>query len=121
MFEIDVRSRIPIYEQLKDCILNYIALGILNADDRLPSIRQISADSSVNVNTVKRAFCDLERDGIIYTVAGKGCFVSPGAKENSSAAKKALTELEPYLVSAKNKGVKKEELLSLLGKIYGEE
>lgn len=101
--------------------MNYISLGILQADDRLPSIRQISSDSSVNVNTVKRAFSELERDGIIYTVAGKGCFVSPDAKQNNSAAKKSLSELEPYINSAKSKGVKKDELLSLLEKIYGEE
>lgn len=121
MFNIDTRSRIPIYEQLKDQILNLVRLGILVADEQLPSIRSVAAQTGVNVNTVKRAFQELESEGIVYSVVGKGSFISPAALESTVSAKKALGEIEEQLKSIKLKGVSKEEILELIGKIYKEE
>lgn len=121
MFDVDTRSRIPIYEQLKDQIMKFIRLGILEPDTKLPSIRSVALDINANVNTVKRAFQELEMEGVIYTVVGKGSFVSSTALDNSFAAEKALSSIEEQITSAKHKGVTKEEMIKLINKIYEEE
>ncbi len=121
MFEIDYRSRIPIYEQIKNQILLYIRTGIYKPDEQLPSIRSVSQQTGINVNTVKRAFADLEDEGVIYTLVGRGSFVSVKAIENTSIAEKALKEIEFDIRSMKSKGVSKEALISLIENIYSED
>ena len=121
MFEIDFRSRIPIYEQIKNEILMCIRLGVYKADDQLPSIRSISQSTGINVNTVKRAFADLEDEGVIYTLVGRGSFVSSDAADNTSIARKALEDISQDIRSLKSKGVTKDSLIQLIESIYSEE
>lgn len=121
MFEIDPRSRIPIYEQIKNQILLLIRIGVFKPNEQLPSIRSVSQQTSINVNTVKKAFADLESEGIIYSLVGRGCFVSPDAVDNTSIADKALKEIEPDIRSMKSKGVSKEALISMIEQIYSED
>lgn len=121
MFEIDFRSRIAIYEQIKNEILMCIRLGVYKADEQLPSIRSISQTTGINVNTVKRAFADLEDEGVIYTLVGRGSFVSADAAENTSIARKALDDISQDIRSLKSKGVTKDSLIQLIESIYSEE
>lgn len=121
MFEIDFRSRIPIYEQIKNEILMCIRLGVYKPDEQLPSIRSVSQSTGINVNTVKRAFTDLEDEGVIYTLVGRGSFVSSDAAENTSIADKALEEIETDIRSLKSKGVTRDSLIRLIDSIYSEE
>ena len=121
MFEIDSRSRIPIYEQIKNQLITCIRLGIYKADEQLPSIRSVSTQTGINVNTVKRAFADLEDEGIIYSLVGRGSFVASDAANNTSIAEKALKDIEPDLYSLKSKGVDRDSVIKLINKIYEEE
>lgn len=121
MFEIDSRSRIPIYEQIKNQLITCIRIGIYKADEQLPSIRSVSLQTGINVNTVKRAFADLEDEGIIYTLVGRGSFVSADAADNTSIARKALRDIEPDLRSLKSKGVTKDSILELIDEIFKED
>ena len=121
MFEIDSRSRIPIYEQIKNQLITCIRIGIYQADEQLPSIRSVSLQTGINVNTVKRAFADLEDEGIIYTLVGRGSFVSADAADNTSIARKALRDIEPDLRSLKSKGVTKDSILELIDEIFKED
>lgn len=121
MFEIDSRSRIPIYEQIKNQLLLFIRMGVYKPDEQLPSIRSVSQQTGINVNTVKRAFADLEAEGVIYSLVGRGCFVSSGAIDNTSIAKKALKDIELDIRSIKSKGVDKADLISLIDSIYSED
>lgn len=121
MFEIDSRSRIPIYEQIKNQLITCIRLGIYRADEQLPSIRSVSLQTGINVNTVKRAFADLEDEGIIYTLVGRGSFVSADAADNTSIAEKALKDIEPDIRSLKSKGVSRDSVIELINRIYVEE
>ena len=121
MFEIDSRSRIPIYEQIKNQLITCIRIGIYKADEQLPSIRSVSLQTGINVNTVKRAFADLEDEGIIYTLVGRGSFVSADAADNTSIALKALRDIEPDLRSLKSKGVTKDSILELIDEIFKED
>lgn len=120
MFVIDSRSRIPIYEQIKNQIITCIRLGIYKSDEQLPSIRSMSLETGINVNTVKRAFADLEDEGIIYTLVGRGSFVFSNAVDNTSIAEKALREIEPDLLSLRSKGVTREAIVELIDKIFTE-
>lgn len=121
MFEIDSRSRIPIYEQIKNQILLFIRMGVFKPDEQLPSIRSVSQQTGINVNTVKRAFADLEAEGVIYSLVGRGCFVASGAIDNTTIAKKALKEIGHDIRSIKSKGVSKADLIELINNIYSED
>lgn len=77
MIKLDLQSRIPLYEQLEEQIIRLSLLGVLDEHEQLPSVRALARDVGVNPNTVAKAYQELERQGIIYTVTGKGSFVSP--------------------------------------------
>lgn len=77
MFEIDLKSRLSIYEQVIENVKRLIFSGVLQSDTRLPSVRELSKTLTVNPNTVQKAYRELERQGMIYTVSGRGCFVAP--------------------------------------------
>ena len=120
MITIDHKSRLPVYEQIKNQLMTLIQLGILKTDQQLPSIRSLSAETGVNVNTVKRAIQDLEEMGVIYSVPGKGSFVNENAFANSRIKEKALDEISHTIVSAIPKGVTKNDVTNLIEKIFTE-
>ena len=75
MFVLKPQSGLPIFEQLKAQMLEFVALGILSPNDKLPSVRSLAMELSINPNTVAKAYQELELQGYVYTVPGKGCFV----------------------------------------------
>lgn len=77
MFVLDYRDRRPIYEQLTDRLKESIVRGVWNEEEQLPSVRSLAVDLSINPNTIQRAYAELERQGFIYSVKGKGSFVAP--------------------------------------------
>lgn len=83
MFQLDLKSRKSIYEQVIDNLKELIMTGKLSSDDKLPSVRELSKIITVNPNTVQKAYKDLERQGYIYTISGVGTFV---ADKNSITA-----------------------------------
>lgn len=93
MFELDVRSRKPIYEQLTEQVKELIMTEVLKEDERLPSVRALAKELTINPNTIQKAFRQLETEGFIYTVSGKGSFVSP-ANEVSTTVKQAKIKAE---------------------------
>lgn len=118
---IDKQSRVPVYEQIKNQIITYIRVGVYPAHSKLPSIRAISAETATNVNTVKKAFAELELSGVIYTVPGTGSFVSENALESNSVTAKALRELKEALVVARSVGVTESEVIELASSVYKED
>lgn len=76
MFQLDMRSHRSIYEQVIDNFKELITTGVLEQDVRMPSVRELAGTLAINPNTVQKAFKELEREGYIYTVTGKGTFVS---------------------------------------------
>ncbi len=118
MIIIDQRSRTPIFEQIKEQILNLINTGELKPDDKLPSIRQLASDLSLNVNTVKRAFQELEAERVTYSLPGKGVFVSPTALQSTIVRENAEAELLRILSSSKAKGVSLQRVIELAENTY---
>jgi GntR family transcriptional regulator len=109
-------SDVPIYEQIKNQIKNMIITGELKEDDALPGMRSLAKDLRVSVITTKRAYNDLESEGYIYTLAGRGSFVK---KLNSELIKEdKLREIEKELNSAidiaTSCGIDLEELIDML-------
>ncbi|MEK5034536.1 GntR family transcriptional regulator [Paenibacillus sp. FSL R7-0302] len=92
MFELDVRSRKPIYEQLTDKVKELIMHGILRADEQLPSVRALSSQLTVNPNTIQKAYRELEREGYIYSLQGKGNFVAELQQGQSESKRAELKE-----------------------------
>lgn len=118
MIIIDQRSRTPVYEQIKEQILNLINTGVLKTDDKLPSVRQLASDLDLNVNTVKRAYQELETERVTYSLAGKGVFVSKTAIANEIVLENAENELSRILSSSKAKGISLERVIELAQNIY---
>lgn len=91
MIAINFRDARPIYEQVRDGFRQLILSGVLPADSRMPSVRELAGSLAINPNTIQRAYRELEQEGYIVSVPGKGSFVSrnSGARE---ARRKELTE-----------------------------
>lgn len=92
---IDNKSGAPIYEQIYTQIKAQIISGSLREDDPLPSIRNLAKDLRISVITTKRAYDELEKEGFVYTVAAKGCFVAP--KNVELLREQNLKKIEEYL------------------------
>lgn len=103
MFQLDLKSRASIYEQIVDNFKDLIISGILKPDDRLPSVRELSKMLTVNPNTIQKAFRDLEYQGFVYTVSGLGTFVATPKKTGPDSDKlqnlktRLATELKELL------------------------
>lgn len=115
LFQIDLLSRIPIYEQLYNNIVHLILKGVLTENEQLPSVRALAKQLSVNPNTVQKAFQELERNNFIYTVTGRGNFVAAiNRKELSS---QALEKVKASVIDALKAGVLKEEIIDMIHEI----
>lgn len=109
-------SGLPIYEQIKNQIKAQIVSGDLKADEALPGMRTLASDLKVSVITTKRAYNDLEQEGYIYSMTGKGSFVK---KLNEEVVREnALAEIEKHLIDAmtvaKASGIGIDELQEIL-------
>lgn len=93
---IDNKGGVPIYDQIYTQIKNLIISGELNENDALPSIRSLSKDLRISVITTKRAYDELEREGFIYTLPAKGCFVAP--KNTELLREENLKRIEEHLL-----------------------
>lgn len=92
---IDNKSGLPIYDQIYSQIKNQIISGALREDQLLPSIRNLAKDLGISVITTRRAYDELEKEGFLYTVAGKGCFVA--AKNIELLREENLRQIEAHM------------------------
>ena len=119
MFVVNIKDDTPVYVQLQNQVLDYIALGILQKDDQLPSVRSLSKELGINPNTVAKAYANLEMQGYVYTLAGKGVFVK--AEDVSDLVfDKKLDEFNQKVNDCKNVGISKEKLIEMVENIYKE-
>lgn len=109
---IDPSNGLPIYMQIVQQIKTAIAMGRLQQEDPLPSVRQLAVELAVNPNTVARAYLDLETEGVIYKRQGAGTFVSSqGVRVSKNERRRLLSELiERALVEGVNLGLGEQEL-----------
>lgn len=114
MITLDYRDKRPIYEQIIEQMQKLIVSEILKADDKLPSVRNLAMEISINPNTIQRAYMELEKDGWIYTVKGKGNFVADKAGWADAKKAEAMDTLKKEISKAKALGITKEEIISLI-------
>ncbi len=118
---IDKNNPLAYYKQIQEQLMLLIRLNVYPPHARLPSIREVAAGSHININTVKKAFAELETLGIIYTVSGKGCFVSEQAMESDILIQSSLQQLEQALYSAAAKGIPLARVTELTTQVYREQ
>ncbi len=92
MLKLDLRSRTPIYEQLVDKLKDMIINHVMHPDEQLPSVRELALELAINPNTIQKAFRELESQGYIYSLQGKGSFVMPRVNVDNSKRRASLMQ-----------------------------
>ena len=111
LIQLDYRDGTPIYEQIVNRIKKLVLIGAMAPDEPLPSVRSLAVELSTNPNTVQKAYAELERQGVIYTVKGRGNFIS-GDKSLVEVKKKEMREqLMALMKEADELGIDRKELL----------
>lgn len=114
MISLNYRDSRPIYEQIKDGLRKLIVTGAMLPDEKLPSVRALAQQLSINPNTIQRAYADLEGEGYIYSVPGKGSFAAGHKDADAARREELLTRTRELLTELRELGVSEEELLTLL-------
>ena len=119
-FELNCKSGKPVYLQVVDQVKAAVASGAAQAGDTLPSIRPLAEELRVNRNTIATAYTELERQGVIVTAAGKGCFISAGSSPLRKDARMKLVteEMDEAVVQAHHLQVGKTEFVRLADERY---
>ncbi len=116
-------SSVPIYEQIKKSIINQILEGELNEDELLPSIRVLAQDIKISAMTIKKAYDELEKEGYLKSIQGKGTFVAP--KNTELAKEQAQKDIEKYIekiVAISNRfEIDENDVIEMFKMIYGED
>ncbi len=121
MITVDYKDKRPIYEQLTANITEMVLSGELAPDCQLPSVRQLAVQLGINPNTIARAYNELERIGIVYSVAGKGSFISSDlSAARGEQMKKTEKKLSETVAEAKKLGITKERLLAIVREVFDE-
>ena len=92
MFDIDVKSRVPIYEQIIENVKRLIIQGVLLPEEKLPSVRSLAQELTINPNTIQKAYRELEREGYVISRPGKGSFVNDMTETMNREHIKTLTD-----------------------------
>ena len=110
MIQINYQDKRPIYEQVVERFRQLIVKGILKSDDKIPSVRNLAIDLSINPNTIQKAYQELERQGLIYTVKGRGNFVSAKDRWVMDASEELVTKLKGSVRDLMLSGVEPEKI-----------
>lgn len=111
MIQLNYRDSKPIYEQIKEGFRKLIISNSLSANEKLPSVRELASSLAINPNTIQRAYRDLESEGYIYTVAGKGTFVAERQEVYDTRQHELLEEFDEIVEELYFLSVKKKDLI----------
>lgn len=118
MLTLNYRDSRPIYEQIKDGLRRMIVTGAMAQDEKLPSVRALATQLSINPNTIQRAYNELEAEGYIYSVAGKGSFVSGTADADAVRRKTLRVDVKKLLNELRYLGVTEADAAALIEEVY---
>ena len=119
LIKLDLLSRRPIYEQLKAKISGLVLLGELKPGDALPAVRSFARDLGINPNTVQKAYQELEREDIIYSVVGRGTYISQSDNLADRLREQQVQRVKSAVLLAKNNSVTKEQIIRAVDEIFG--
>lgn len=114
MINLNYRDSRPIYEQIRDELRKLIVTGAVKTDERLPSVRALASELAINPNTIQRAYNELESEGYICSVPGKGSFAAAKADAGKMRKQELLQKVRVLLRELRYLGLTQEELASLL-------
>lgn len=114
MLVINPRDARPIYVQIKEGLCRLILSGAMATGERLPSVRELASQLAINPNTIQRAYNELEGEGYIYSVPGKGSFAAAVAGADTERKRELLARVREMLSELRYLGVTRKELLALL-------
>lgn len=120
MFEINYRDSRPIYEQIKDGLRKLLVTGGIKPDEKLPSVREMAASMSINPNTIQRAYRELESEGYIYSVAGKGSFAAGVSETQQKMREELKNKFRTVTRELKAVNVEKETVKNWVDEVYEE-
>ena len=121
MIVLDYQDRRPLYEQIVEKFRHLILNGALKPGEKMPSVRQLAMELSINPNTIQRAYMTLEQEGLIYPVKGKGNFVAETQQIQDKSKEDFRKEFLELVRRGINTGMTEEELMTLVQKGYEEE
>ena len=113
MIHLDYRDSRPIYQQVKDNLRRMMVTGVLLPGDKLPSVRALAGQLSINPNTIQRAYAELEAEGYVVSVTGKGNLVAEGDTQNQARRQELLAKMRPMMEELKALGMTAEEFAAL--------
>lgn len=114
MLQLDLKSGVPICDQIVNGFIRLKALGVMQGGEQMPSVRALASRLSVNPNTVQKAYAVLEANGIIYSVKGKGSFLSDDQRASEAVLSNARANFKEAVRSAKQLGLTCEELKKIV-------
>ena len=114
MINLDYKDKRPIYEQIIDKLKELMVIGAFPENTRLPSVRSLAVDLSINPNTIQRAYAELERQGYVYSIKGKGSFVAETEKLRDLKVDEIKERLIEALDNAKKIGMSDEEIMKVV-------
>lgn len=117
MIILDLKDVRPLYEQVVERFKHLILCGVLKEDEKIPSVRNLAMDLSINPNTIQRAYTELEREGFIYSVKGRGNFVSSVSKLRQYRHEELRTQLTSLVKEAESIGLTREKLIEHISTI----
>ena len=112
MLTLNYRDSRPIYQQIKDGLRKLILTGAIATDEKLPSVRSLAMELAINPNTIQRAYAELENEGVIYSVAGKGSFAAPQNEAAAARKEELFTQLCSLAAELRDLGATEEEILT---------
>ena len=121
MISLNYRDSRPIYEQIKDGLRKLIVTGALHTDDKLPSVRALAQQLSINPNTIQRAYESLEAEGYLYSVPGKGSFAAPHTGVDQGRKEELLGRFDAVAAELLFLGVGGETLVERVHRLEGGE
>ena len=119
MISLDLKDKRPIYEQVMNKFKELMAMGILPENSQLPSVRTLACELSINPNTIQRAYAELERQGYIYSVKGRGSFVTECERLRDLRIDEVKEELINIVEEACSLGVNDEEIIKVVKRAIG--
>lgn len=108
---LNYRDARPIYRQIKDGIRNLILKGVIAPDEKLPSVRSLATELAINPNTIQRAYAELESEGVVYSVAGKGSFAAPRQEAAQARREELFGQLRTLVGELHDLNVSDEEII----------
>lgn len=113
MLHLDYRDNRPIHQQVRDGLRRLMLSGVLQPGDQLPSVRKLATELTINPNTIQRAYAQLEAEGYVYSVAGRGSFVAEDGDQNIRRMGELTASLRETIEELRHLGMTEQQWLAL--------